>query len=228
MARVAIFSISVGEEGENLYKVTLSQDGGQLFMTLRRKSRILFETAVITPVAPTWTSRPIIVGGATEGVEAAFTSGAYTGTAPVTVSYRYQIDGVDVGSANTPYTPVSGDVGKLLTVTQTATNAVGSAERISAGVVVVADDVDPPIDGDGTALVSANAVTGAVGYRIHHSATDGGALPPTGATVVYVPGAGDLLYTLTGLPPGLRYLWVQSYDGSNYSDPYRIEEVMVL
>jgi hypothetical protein len=177
-------------------------------MTLRRKSRILFETTVLTPVAPSWTSRPIIVGGATEGVEAAFTSGTFTGTAPVTTSYRYQIDGVDVGSIDTPYTPITGDVGKLLTVTQTATNAVGSAERISAGVVV-----GSAVVGGSTVEITFEPESGITSYQVAWGAEpDAETGTQTFTSVTGSPAS----VTVTGLTAGTIYFKVRSMPGGDW------------
>ncbi len=58
---------------------------------------------------------------------------------PTLTSYRYAIDGVDVGTVSTPYVPVSGDVGKTLTVHELWTNSAGTITSTSAGTVVIAN-----------------------------------------------------------------------------------------
>ena len=121
-----------------LYSLTLSEEDGNLYMTLRRRSRFLLETPVF--VAPRWSSAPVISSAAQEGVTATFISGVLVGVPVPSVSYRWHVDGVAVGSVNTPYTPSAGDVGKTLTVVQTATSSQGTATVTSAGVAIIAAD----------------------------------------------------------------------------------------
>lgn len=91
-------------------------------------------TAVV--VAPTFSAAPVVLGIPSVGTAASFLSGSYNGTAPLVDSYRWRIDGVDVGSADTPYTPVTGDIGKSLSVRQTVTGPGGSASSTSTGQTV--------------------------------------------------------------------------------------------
>lgn len=81
-------------------------------------------------------AEPIVLS-AVVGVPSTFTATSVTGTAPITRSWRYQVDGVNVGSANVAYTPILGDVGKDLTIVETVSNPYGSdVVGTSAGVEI--------------------------------------------------------------------------------------------
>lgn len=92
-----------------------------------------------TAAAPVITGSPTIAGGASVGSASSYTPASVTGSPTPTRTLQWKLDGVAVsGATGTTYTPVSGDVGKTLTITQTETNASGPATATSAGVVVAA------------------------------------------------------------------------------------------
>ena len=57
---------------------------------------------------------------------------------PTSYSYRWQIDGTNVGTDSALYTVTAGDVGGLATCTVTATNARGSTTAPSSNPVQIA------------------------------------------------------------------------------------------
>jgi len=75
---------------------------------------------------------------------------------PILTSYRYAINGVDVGTLSTPYTPVTSDVGKTLTVHELWTNTAGTVTSTSAGVVVIANA--GPLSAIGAQAVNAGTI----------------------------------------------------------------------
>ena len=62
--------------------------------------------------------------------------GIYSGTAPIAVTYQWQVDGVDVGDDTNTYTPVSGDFNKELTCKVTITNGFGNDETLTDGQTI--------------------------------------------------------------------------------------------
>ena len=84
--------------------------------------------------APANAVAPVISGTAQSGQVLSATQGTWTGDWPLTFTYQWSRDGVDLGGAtSSTYTVVSGDVGHLLTCRVTATNSLGSASSTSAG-----------------------------------------------------------------------------------------------
>jgi hypothetical protein len=65
------------------------------------------------------------------------TMGNWTGE-PTSYSYRWQIDGTNVGTDSALYTVTAGDVGGMATCTVTATNARGSTTAPSSNPVQIA------------------------------------------------------------------------------------------
>ena len=70
----------------------------------------------------------------------ACTTGAWIGE-PSIYSYRWQIDGADVGADTETHTVVAGDVGKTAACFVTATSDLGSTESPSSNEVTIADIV---------------------------------------------------------------------------------------
>lgn len=96
------------------------------------------------PAAPVFTSAPSITGTANVGVAKSFTSGVVTGNPPPTVTRQWQLQDDDIpGATGETYTPIDADVGKTLTIKQTATNAQspGGVTSVSNGVAVAAAPV---------------------------------------------------------------------------------------
>lgn len=64
--------------------------------------------------------------------------GTWTGTLPITFSYQWQRNGVDLtGEINNEYTTVLDDLGQTITCIVTATNIAGSASATSNPVTVI-------------------------------------------------------------------------------------------
>lgn len=100
-----------------------------------------------TNTVPT-VAAPTVVGTPQVGSPVSYTPGAVTGTPTPVVTQQWTIDGANIDNAlDTTYTPVAGDVGKLLAVKQIATNSEGNATGTSAGKAVVAASGGGPAAG---------------------------------------------------------------------------------
>lgn len=89
--------------------------------------------------APTNTVAPAITGTAQVGQVLTVSNGTFTGDATIAYSYQWYVGGVAVnGATSSTYTPVTGNIGKIVAARVGATNAVGSAVAFSAptGVVI--------------------------------------------------------------------------------------------
>jgi hypothetical protein len=100
--------------------------------------------------APANTAPPTIAGNAREGDTLTASSGSWSGSTPITFSYRWQrchSDGTScssIGSADhQTYQLRSGDVGRRLRVSVTASNSDGSANAVSGATAVVAKGQEP-------------------------------------------------------------------------------------
>jgi hypothetical protein len=83
--------------------------------------------------APVNTVAPAISGTATIGQTLSVSDGTWTGTAPITYTYQWKRDGVNIGSAtNSTYQLVDADFGAEITCTVTATNTVTNTSATSA------------------------------------------------------------------------------------------------
>ena len=100
-------------------------------MTRRLKLRFRYN-GVIAGVAPVFTAAPVVIASGV-GSPVVWLTGTATGTPAPTHTFVVLLNGVSQG-AN--YTPVTADLGKTITVQDTATNASGSAVSTSAGLVV--------------------------------------------------------------------------------------------
>ena len=90
------------------------------------------------PVAPSNTVLPAITGTAQVGQVLTSTTGAWTARPGATYTRQWKAAGVNIGGATgTTYTPLVGDVGKVITVTVTATNTQGAASATSAATAAV-------------------------------------------------------------------------------------------
>lgn len=93
------------------------------------------------PSAPAFTVAPVIDASPVVGVAVSFTRGAAGGYPTPTRTQQWLLDGVAIsGATGLTYTPVAGDVGKSLTVRDTATNdsAPSGVSSTSAARTVVA------------------------------------------------------------------------------------------
>lgn len=103
------------------------------------QSNTVTPTGGVVPVAPTVASAAAISGTPTVGTPLSITAATFNGTPAPTVSRVIRMDGTQVasGTQSTTYTPVSGDVGKIPSVTDTATNSAGTVGSTGAGSAVV-------------------------------------------------------------------------------------------
>lgn len=106
--------------------------------------------AAATKAAPTNTSSPVITGTVLQGQKLHAGSGAWSGTQPITYTYRWQrcdqngANCANIGSATgNDYTLTSADVGNTVRVVVTAKNAAGTATAASAQTAVVAAPQQP-------------------------------------------------------------------------------------
>ncbi|USX25787.1 hypothetical protein NHH73_24940 [Oxalobacteraceae bacterium OTU3CINTB1] len=91
--------------------------------------------------APAVLSAAAITGTPQQGVPLAITGATFSGSPTPTVTRVIRMDGTQVasGTQSTGYTPLVGDVGKIPSVTDTASNGVGSAAvSTGAGAAVIA------------------------------------------------------------------------------------------
>jgi hypothetical protein len=95
--------------------------------------------------APSNTSPPTISGSATVGGTLTASSGSWSGSSPMSFSYRWQRCNSGGGKCSNlnataqTYKPVKGDIGHTLRVSVTASNSDGSANAVSAPTTVVTD-----------------------------------------------------------------------------------------
>jgi hypothetical protein len=110
----------------------LGKTASQVFDMLRTQSAEQI-ASVPTPVAPANTALPVITGTATVGSTLTASNGTWSGTTPITYTRQWKKGGVNIaGATNTTYVVQAGDSGAAITVTVTATNAVGNASATSA------------------------------------------------------------------------------------------------
>ncbi len=99
--------------------------------------------ATAPPVAPASVTAPVLSGTARSGFRLTASAGTWSGTAPLSVAYAWQrcdrtgASCTPTGVTRSSYTLDAADVGSVLRVVVTATNAAGSASAASAvsGVV---------------------------------------------------------------------------------------------
>lgn len=104
------------------------------------------QDAIIPPplsTAPFNINPPIISGGDQQGDTLSTTDGDWGGDQPITFSYQWLRDNVDItGATNPTYTIVSDDLGKLVACSVTATNLTGSSSTVSNSILI--NEVVPP------------------------------------------------------------------------------------
>ena len=103
-------------------------------------------TVPVVPVAPAVLTQAAITGAPKEGVPLTITGATFSGTPTPTVSRVIRMDGVQVATGNqsTTYTPpVGASAGKIPSVTDTASNGVGSAAVSTAAGAAVTPSSAP-------------------------------------------------------------------------------------
>lgn len=92
-----------------------------------------------SPTAPTINGKPVISGSPTPTVATSYIQAGALGNPSPAVTQQWTLDGVDIaGATGATYTPVAGDVDKLLRVRQIASNGVGSPATSTSDPAVVA------------------------------------------------------------------------------------------
>jgi hypothetical protein len=122
-----------------------------------------------------------VSGTAQAGQTLSASTGAWSGTAPITYAYQWQRCGsscVNVGSNQATYALSSADVGSKLQVVVTASNSAGSSSATSAQTGVVAGQ-----GSSGTLTVS--LASGADDGEVDLSGAQSAGYPPSGTPVVY-------------------------------------------
>jgi lysophospholipase L1-like esterase len=92
----------------------------------------------VSPIAPTNSVAPSLVGGGAYSIEHSVDLGTWAGTAPITYGYKWFVDGALV-SESTTYTPTSG---ASMYCRVTATNAGGSLSVDTAAVALTSEFVN--------------------------------------------------------------------------------------
>lgn len=93
----------------------------------------------ITGTFPVNTVAPAITGTPTSGQTLTVSNGTWTGSPTPTYTRQWRRNGVNIsGATATTYLLVAGDVGAIITVVVTATNALGSVTKVSNSVGPVA------------------------------------------------------------------------------------------
>lgn len=122
----------------------------------------------ISPTLPVNTVAPSITA-ATVGISTVCIIGSWTGTAPITYTFQWYIDGSSVSDqTSTVYTPVSGDAGKSIYCIVTAHNSAGAISAQSNTQTVANSGSVVDVANWAAALVYLNqgpVIAGGVEYR---------------------------------------------------------------
>lgn len=94
--------------------------------------------AITVTSVPAFTVAPVISGSSTAGQVLTVAPGTVTGNPTPSVARQWKADGTNIsGQTGTTYTTVTGDIGKAITCTETASNSQGSTPSTSNGITVV-------------------------------------------------------------------------------------------
>lgn len=95
-------------------------------------------TSAVAGAAPVNTVAPSISGTAQVGETLTASNGTWTGTPTPTYALQWNADGEAItGATGSTYEPVEDDIGKVITVTVTGTNLMGTASASSAATAAV-------------------------------------------------------------------------------------------
>lgn len=98
-------------------------------------------------VAPANTVIPAITGTASVGQTLTGTNGTWTGTPAPTYTLQWKADGADIaGATAATYELTAAELGKVITLSVTATNTVGSAEATSTATSAVVAALTAPVN----------------------------------------------------------------------------------
>lgn len=169
----------------------------------------------LTP--PVNTVAPVVSGNTTLGSVLSVTTGTWTGTTPITYTYQWQRNGVDiVGQTNNTYTLVLVDSLKNIKCIVKGTNTVGNSSANSNAVVAgnyapnapvqnaISNLTDVSFSANWIAPVSGPTPTG---YWVYLYQTDG-------TTLISRTNVGNVLtYSITGLTQNTNYkTQISAYD----------------
>jgi hypothetical protein len=95
----------------------------------------------VDPTPPANTTPPVITGSGVVGVEVTVELGVWTGTPEPVLTQQWMLDDQVVeGATELSYTPVEGDVGKVLKCAVTADNSAGTSTISSNEITVSATE----------------------------------------------------------------------------------------
>ena len=198
-ATASTYTVTVGDLGLAIaVKVTGSKTGyNSVTQTSPASSNIEPGDLVATPV-PTITGPPQ-VGEPLTAVPGTWDDG-------VELTYQWTTDGTDVPSATTSaYTPVAGDVGKVITVKVTGAKdgyVAVTTESVATAAVTIGGLVNTPtptVSGTPQVAVQLTATAGVWddGVTLAHQWTADGADIPGATSSTYTPVAGDVGKAIT-------------------------------
>ena len=128
-------------ETANSFTVTTAQNGADITVEVTGTNLALAVTVETLPVtvvfAPINSVPPAVSGTTHVGSTLTASTGTWTGTAPISYTYQWKRDGIDIASAtSSSYLLVLADEGAEVSVVVTATNAQGSDSAGSASVPI--------------------------------------------------------------------------------------------
>jgi hypothetical protein len=176
----------------------------------RNLMRRMRGTVVVSTIAPFFTAAPTLSATPVVDMPVTFSPGTYGGTSP-TVSTRFYLDGVAVGSVNdATFTPSAADEGAVLQIRVDLSNAAGAIFAISTGVAVVGTPAEAGFgatEDDGSNDIPAEAAT----YSAATTYLPGDMVTYSGSQYYRVANdtqRGDTGFGTTGVPPTDATFWV--------------------
>jgi hypothetical protein len=191
--------------GNRAFLITAPNASGDVRFTSRQGGRapqLVITTGTTEPpptgTAPSSTSAPAVSGTAAEGETLTASSGAWSGSTPMSYAYQWRRCDASGGACSTvsgatgsSYALAPADVGSTVRVRVTATNSAGSASADSAQTAVVAgDDPDPDPDPDPT---PGTVITTTQSWECRGSLAAFGQLPIKVVSTVANPGNADAI-----------------------------------
>ncbi|HMC70944.1 MAG TPA: hypothetical protein VKJ07_17435, partial [Mycobacteriales bacterium] len=132
------YTATSGDVGSTLVVAVTASNGGGV------ATAISAQTPTVAGASPLNSTPPAVSGTAQEGQAVTATTGAWTGTTPLSYAYQWRrcdrsgANCTDVtGATSSAYTVATADVGSTLRVVVTAQNAAGSSTAASAPTAVV-------------------------------------------------------------------------------------------
>lgn len=139
--------LPISGETANTFLVTTAQNGMDVSVEVTGTNVVGAETVETLPVeiefAPENTVAPVLSGTPEVGETLSVSNGTFIGTAPITYTYQWKRDGVDiVGATSSTYLLDALDEGTEVSAEVTATNALGSDSALSNALEVGTDPVN--------------------------------------------------------------------------------------